>query len=182
MAIPTPNRGPRRGMCSASVPGPGMGPGPPEKMELVMFGRLLIVAPLAATVLWAAPATAQERVRHPGLHAALAELREARKEIRDAGDNWPPGRKEQALTAIDDATRSIKVVLGVKGDDFRGLDRNPDYYTQYKDHPRLRSALHDLREARRELEDAKADFGLYREQAIGDLDVACGSIVLLMRK
>jgi len=147
-----------------------------------MSGRLLFVAPLAAIALWAAPAPAQERVKHPHLHEALAELREARKELQTTGDNWPPGLKDQAFSAIDDAIKSIKVVLNVKGDDFRGLDRNPDYYKQYKDHPRLRSALHDLREARRELEDAKADFGLYREQAIGDLDVACGSIVLLMRK
>jgi hypothetical protein len=147
-----------------------------------MFGRLLLVAPLAAAVLLAPPAPAQERVRHPALHAALAELREARKEIVDAGDNWPPGRKEQALTAIDGAVKSIKVVLGVKGDNFRGLDRGPEYYSQFPDHRRVRSALHDLREAHVELLDARADFGRFREQALEDVEVAMGSLVVLIRK
>ena len=99
-----------------------------------------------------------------------------------ATDNYPPGLKGQALAAIDDAAKSIKVILGVRGDAFRGLDRNPDYYKRYKDRPRLRSALHDLREARRELESAKADFGDLRERAVDDLDVATGSIVVLLRK
>ena len=147
-----------------------------------MFGRLLLVAPLALVTLGAGVSPAQERVRHPRLHEALAELREARKELEAARDNWPPGLKGQALNAIDEAAKSIKVILGVRGDDFRGLDRNPDYYKRYRDHPRLRSALHDLREARRELEDAKADFRDYRERGLDDLDVATGSIVVLLRK
>ena len=147
-----------------------------------MFARLLLVAPLAVAAVWVAPAPAQEPIRHPRLHEALGELREARRELEAAGDKWPPGLKDQARSAIDGAIKSIKVILNVKGDDFRGLDRNPDYYKQYKDHPRLRSALHDLREAHDELRKAKDDFGLHREQALGDVEIAMGSIVLLMRR
>ena len=146
-----------------------------------MLGRLRLVAPLAVVILGAGLAGAQDRVAHPRLHEALAELREARKELQASTDNYPPGLKEQALTAVDNAAKSIKVILNVKGDDFRGLDRNPDFYRQYKDHPHLRAALNDLREAHDELRKSKADFGHYREQAVGDLEIAMGSIVLLMR-
>lgn len=151
-----------------------------------MFRKLLCVVPpfafFALAALAPASATAQERDRHPRLHAALTELREARKELVAATDNWPPGNKERALAAIDDAIKSVKTILSVKGDDFRGLDRGADYYKRFKDHPRLRSALQDLRDARDELRAAKADFGNMKERTLDDIEIAIGHIVALMRR
>ena len=141
-----------------------------------------------ALVLLAAVApdvTAQERVEHPRLRAALHELREARAELVAAKDNWPPGSKERALAAIDDATRSVRTILSVKEEDFRtfrGVVRDNDYYKRYQDHPRLRAALQDLREAREELRAAKADFGNMKERALDDIDIAVGHIAALMRR
>lgn len=148
-----------------------------------MFRRILCLVPVFALVVLAADsATAQDGLRHPRLHAALSELREARKELMEARDNWPPGQKEQAMGAINDAMRSLMTILSVREDNFRGLDRGPDFYKRFGDHPRLRAALHDLREAREELLSARADFGNMKERALRDIDAASQHIGALMRR
>jgi hypothetical protein len=147
-----------------------------------MLSRLLLAAPLVAISLGASTARAEEVVTYPRLHEALAELREARAELQASKDNYPPGLKDQALAALDNAAKSIKVILKVKGDDVRGLNRNSDFYKAFPDHPRLRAAQHDLRQAHGEVLRAQADFGKYREQALEDIEVALGSIALLIRK
>ena len=109
-------------------------------------------------------------------------MREARRALRDAEDAWPRGYRERALQAIDDAINSVKTILQVKDvDNFRGIDRNPDYYKRYRDHPQLRAALEDLREGRAELVAARADVGNLKEQALDDIDVAIGDILTLLR-
>jgi len=127
-------------------------------------------------------ATAQQRVDHPHLRAALQELREARAELMAAKDSWPSGYKERAMTSINDALRSVQTILAVKDvDAFRGHERKDDYYKKYSDHPRLRAALDDLREAREELRNAKADYGNKKDRALDDIDVAIGDILVLIR-
>jgi hypothetical protein len=130
------------------------------------------------------PAGAQPRkVDHPRLRAALHELREARSALKDAKDSWPPGYKDRALASINDAIKSVQTILAVKDvDAFVGVDRNPDYYKKFQDHPRLRAALADLRDAREELRDAKADAGDLKERALDDIDVAIGDILTLIRR
>ena len=129
------------------------------------------------------PAAAQkQKADHPRLRAALHELREARRSLQEAKDVWPPGYKDRALASTQDAIQSLKTLLAVKDvDNFRGVDRNPDYYKRFRDHPHLRAALADLRDAREELRTAKADFGDLRERAIDDIDVAIGDILTLIR-
>ena len=132
-------------------------------------------------VLLAATAAAQGP-DHPRLRAALHELREARAKLKDSTDTWPPGYRDRALTSIQDAIGSIRNILSVKDvDSFKGVDRSADYYKRYSDHPRLRAALGDLREARAELVAARADFGGRKERAIDDIDVAIGDILTLIR-
>jgi hypothetical protein len=128
-------------------------------------------------------AGAQQKVDHPNLRAALHELREARGELKAARDTWPPGYRERALRSIDDAIQSVRTILNVKDvDSFRGVDRDPDYYSKkFKDHPRLRAALYDLREAREELRSAKADFGNLKDRALEDVEIAIGDILVLIR-
>jgi hypothetical protein len=128
------------------------------------------------------PAAAAEKVDHPKLRAALHELREARRELETAKDIWPPGYKERALASTQDAMNSLKTILAVKDvNAFRGVDRNPDFYKRLGDHPRLRAALHDLRDARDELRTARADFNGLKERALDDIDAAVGDIVTLIR-
>lgn len=123
-----------------------------------------------------------KKVDHPRLRAALHELREARGELKEARDAWPPGYKDRAMTAMNDAINSIRVILDVKDvDTFRGVDRDPDFYRRHKDHPRLRAALEDLRDAREELRSAKADFRGLKGRALDDIDVAIGDILTLIR-
>src|SRR5262249_43483852 len=62
-----------------------------------------------------------------------------------------------------------------------GVDRGPDFYKRFADHPRLRAALQDLREAREELRASRADFGGKKARAIDDIDVAIGDILTLVR-
>ncbi len=128
------------------------------------------------------PESDRGRVDYPRLRASLQEMREARRALRDANDAWPRGYRERALQAIDDAIGSVKAILQVKDvDSFRGVDRNPDYYKRYRDHPQLRAALEDLREGRAELVAARADVGNLKEQALDDIDVAIGDILTLLR-
>jgi hypothetical protein len=125
---------------------------------------------------------AQPRVDHPRLRAALHELREARRTLQDAKDTWPPGYRDRALASTQEAINSVKTILQVKDvDSFRGVDRDADYYKRYSDHPRLRAALSDLREAREELRSARADFGNLKERALDDIDTAIGDILTLIR-
>jgi len=144
-----------------------------------------VVVPVALLLfagLLTAPAGAQRKADHPKLRAALHELREARSKLQEANDAWPPGYKERALASTQAAIESVRTILAVKDvNTFVGVDRTPDYYKRYKDHPRLRAALHDLRDARDELRTAKADFGDLKERAIDDIDIAIGDILTLIR-
>jgi hypothetical protein len=153
-----------------------------------MYRKSSSLAAALTLIVLAGPALAQPpqappgRVDHPNLRAALHELREARQELRDSREAWPPGHKERATQALQDAVESIRTILSVKDvDTFRGVDRNPDYYRRFADHPRLRAALEDLRQARDELRGATTDFRGMKERALDDIEVAIGEIVTLMR-
>lgn len=147
---------------------------------------LALVAVLTATSLAAAQPgqtrPAPQRVDHPRLRAALHELREARKWLSDAKDAWPPGYKERALSSTEAAIEDVRVMLAVKDvNTFVGADRGDDYYKKYADHPRLRAALDDLRDARDELKGDKEVVGPKREEAIDHIDMAVGDILTLIR-
>src|SRR4051812_41094903 len=138
-----------------------------RKTFLAAFALLALAMPAPAQQRPVRPAPA--RVDHPNLRAALHELREARRELNDSRENWPPGHKERAMAALGDGIDSIKTILEVKDvDTFRGVDRNPDYYKRFADHPRLRSALEDLRQARDELRAATSDFRGMKGRALDD--------------
>jgi hypothetical protein len=145
-----------------------------------MFRAVPIFVTAAALVLLGRVADAQPPTDYPRLRAALQELREARKELDEARDTWPPGHKEQAMAAINSAIESLKIILAVRGEDFRGVHRNPDYYNRYPDHRRLRAALDDLRDARQELAGARANFGNQKERALRDIDTAMRHIAKLV--
>jgi hypothetical protein len=63
----------------------------------------------------APPAAGTAQREHRRLHAAPHELREARSEVRNAGDDFG-GHRDKALRATDDAVASLKLLLRIKGD------------------------------------------------------------------
>jgi hypothetical protein len=133
--------------------------------------RKLLILPAVALALIAAPAVAEEKIKFPKLHAALYELREASKEIKGITDDVG-GHKKKALTATGDAIRSVKLILAVKDEDTSPIKRGKDFYKSWKDYPRARAALQDLREAKAELEKTKGDFEGNKKQALKDIEVA----------
>jgi hypothetical protein len=149
--------------------------------------RMFPLSAALTLIILAGPAFAQgprrdDRADYPRLRAALHEMREARRELMESRDAWPPGHRERASRALDDGIDSIKTILSVNDvDNFRGVDRNPDFYKRFKDYPRLRAALADLRDARDELRSATADFRGMKERALDDIEVAIGEIVMLTR-
>lgn len=146
---------------------------------------LALVAVLAAAgVATAQPAQPRiaQRVDHPRLRAALHELREARKWLSEAKDNFPPGYKERALGSTEAAIEDIRIMLAVKDvNTFVGVDRNDEYYKKYSDSPRLRAALDDLRDARDELKGDKDQVGPKREDILDHIDMAIGDVLTLIR-
>jgi hypothetical protein len=141
------------------------------------------VVALAAAAVVGPAARAQGVPDHPSLRAALHELREARAKVQEARDAWPPGYKDRALSSTQAAIESIRKILKVENvDTFRGVDRNPDYYSRYKDHPRLRAAVQDLRQARDEIRpDTTTDFGGLKDEALDNIDIAVGDLLTLIR-
>lgn len=140
-----------------------------------MFRAWLACLPLAALV--AAPVAAQAPIRHPHLHSALYELIQGRQELDAAGGRFG-GHRKAALAAMDDAIRSIRLILEVKND-YPGVGlRKPEHYRKYKRYPHLQQVLADLREARQELHDAKAGFRGKKKQALADIDAAIKHVKL----
>jgi len=155
-----------------------------------MLRKLCCILPaLTVAAVLGSPLAGQQpgQPDHPRMRAALQELREARKELKAAKDQWPPGYKDRALESIHDAIESLRTNLAIKDvDTFVGYSRNPDYYTKFRDHPKLRSAVLDLRQARLELESNLANLRdprdrELRERTLDDLDIAIGNILVLVR-
>lgn len=139
-----------------------------------MLCKLLIACVGVAAVVAAAGADEKQKVKYPKLQAALWELREAKAEL-EASKVEDGGKKKKALEAIHEASVSLKVILAVKGDTTDAAHEK-DYYKAYKDHPHLRAALADLKEARRELNDAETDFQGNRKEALKKIDEAIDRI------
>ncbi len=142
--------------------------------------RLSIAA--LATLFALGTVSAQREADHPKMRAALHELREAKAAVEADREAWPEENRRRAVRALDDAMKSLGTILDVKDmKTFRGVERKPEYYKRWKEHPRLRAALQDLREARRELRDTRSDFRGVKERALDDIDVASGEILNLIR-
>jgi L-lactate utilization protein LutB len=53
-----------------------------------------------------------DKERHPHIHRALEELREARKELKEADHDFK-GHREEALEAVDKAIKQLDICLKV---------------------------------------------------------------------
>ena len=122
---------------------------------------------------------ADERREYRKIEAALHELREARTELEESRVDFR-GKKKEAIVAIDDAIGSLKLILGIKGE-FKGIDRDKDFYRKHKDHPHLRTVMEDLRAAREEIRDTKDDFKGNKRRALKDVTYAMAEVEDLLR-
>jgi hypothetical protein len=63
----------------------------------------------------------------------------------------------------------------------QSADAGPQQLADRERHPHIRRALHELREARRELKEAAHDFGGHRVEAIQAVDVAIKQLEIALR-
>jgi hypothetical protein len=133
----------------------------------------------------AAPATVvradrDDGPKHPHMHHALHELKEVRVELKEAAHDFG-GHREKALKATDAAIKQIELALKEGGDPFKGVKVDPEHYKKFEHHPHLHRAIHELKEARTELKEAKHDFGGHREQALKDVNYAIEQLELALK-
>ncbi len=69
------------------------------------------LAALAATTL--SPSRASAAEKHPKIRAALADLKEAREELKTADTDFH-GHKKDAIEAVDNAIKQLRLCLGEK--------------------------------------------------------------------
>ncbi len=119
--------------------------------------------------------------KHPHMHHALRELREARTELKEAAHNFG-GHREKALIAVDAAIAQMDKALEAVGDNIKGAGKfDKSIYDKYDRHPHINHALFELREARTELKDAAHDFKGHRAKALKDVDYAIEELELCLK-
>ena len=130
------------------------------------------------------PAGAQQPIHpHYDLHHALWELRDARKELKEAAHDFG-GHRVKALAAVDAAIKQLDIALKNAGDNIKGAPTRGDLreeYRKYKHHPHIHHALHELRHAAKQLEEAKHDFGGHRAAALRDANQAIRQLELCLK-
>ena len=119
--------------------------------------------------------------KHPAIHHALHELREARTELKEAAHDFG-GHREKALEAVEAAIKQLDKALEATGDNVKGSkEKDGDRYKKYTSHPHIHHAVHELRRAHAELKEAKHDFGGHREQSLKDIDHAIEQLELCLK-
>lgn len=146
-------------------------------MRFLSFaGAFLALLGLSAN----ASAGEKKNHHHPHMHHALHELRETRAELADAAHDFG-GHRVKALAAVDDAIKQIDIALVESGDKIKVKHHDKDTYKKYTHHPHLHHAIHELKEARTELREAKHDFGGHRERALRDVNFAIEQLELALK-
>ena|SRR5579871_1114489 len=136
------------------------------------MSRTLLLAPAIAAVSMLLPGRASAEPKYPHLHQALYEMKEAHKQLKEAGHDFG-GHRERALEGLDAAIRQTEKCLREVGDpyheDFRPRE---GVYHEYKNFVHLRHSVVEMKEARHALKDAPHDFKGHRDEAIRFLDYA----------
>ncbi len=144
-------------------------------LSRVPFAVLMLLAPGALV-----RANRDDGPKHPYMHHALHELKDARVELKEAKHDFG-GHREKALKAVDAALVQLEVALKEGGDPFRPVKVGPEQYKKYEHHPHIHRAVHELKDARVELKEAKHDFGGHREKALRDVDYAIEQLELALK-
>jgi hypothetical protein len=129
------------------------------------FGLHSGVALSALFALTSVCASAQEKHPYHHLHHALWELRDAHKELKESKADFG-GHKEKGLHTIHEAIKQVEHILK---------------HREYKHHPHLHHALHELKHAHHQLKESRHDFGGHREAALRDIHAAIMQIELMLK-
>jgi hypothetical protein len=135
-----------------------------------MLHRRLFVA-LAALAVTLAFAARSDAKGYPRMVAALGEMKEARTELREAGNDFG-GHKVKAIGALDYAIEQMDLALRAVGDDAAYVPPKREVYKGYKHFPHLHHALVELRQARTQLKEAPTDFRGHKAKALEAVDAA----------
>jgi hypothetical protein len=137
---------------------------PVSQEETVMLYRQMIstVGVIGLVLTFVSSAHAE---KYPRMVAALGELKEAHREMNDAGNDFG-GHKKEALEATNYAIVQIEKALRAVGVNPVFVPPGKDAYKGYKNFPHIRHALTELQTALREMRDAPTDFGGHKAQAI----------------
>jgi hypothetical protein len=135
----------------------------------MMCKRLFCVVGVVALSLAMAPSV--RAAEYPRMVAALGELKEARKELKEADHDFG-GHRVKAIEAVDGAIEQMDKALRAVGIEPVYTPPSKDVYKSYKNHPYIRHALAELRKSRREMKDAATDFGGHKVKALEAVDTA----------
>jgi hypothetical protein len=146
--------------------------------------RLSLLLAFSSLALFGFSAAAQEPMHpHHHLHHALWELRDARKELKEAKHDYG-GHREKALLAVDAAIKQLDLALKNTGDNVKGAPTRGDLkaeYKKYKHHPHVHHAIVECEHAHRQLKEAKHDFGGHREAALRDVNYAIEQLRICLK-
>jgi tetratricopeptide (TPR) repeat protein len=135
------------------------------------MSRMLLLVPAIAAVSMLLPGRASAEPKYPHLHHALYEMKEAHKQLKEAGHDFG-GHRERALEGLDAAIRQTEKALEAIGDPYHGYTPREGTYHEYKNFVHLRHSVVEMKEARRELKEAPHDYKGHRDEAIRFLDYA----------
>ena len=135
------------------------------------MSRFLVPPTVVAVLVVFAPGRAAAEPKHPHMHHALHEMREAHKELKEAKHDFG-GHREKALHDVHAAIVQVEKALEGADDAFKGYTPEKGIYDKYKNHPHLHHALHEMRLAHKQLKEASHNFGGHREKALHDLHAA----------
>lgn len=144
------------------------------RLSFHLFGCLAIAVNVSPSTQGA------EGPKHPYMHHALYELAESRTELKEAAHDFG-GHREKALKAVDEAISQMEKALEAAGDKYVAKAPEKEVYKTYEFHPHLHHAVHELKEARKELKEAKHDFGGHREKAVEKVDHAIKQLELALK-
>ena len=144
-----------------------------------MYRFLFLTTTVAVVGLLAVGRTAAAP-KHPHLHRALHEMKEAHKELKEAKHDFG-GHREKALEALHAAIHQTEKMLEAVGDPFKGHTPTKGTYDKYKHHPHLHHALVEMREAHKQLKETSGNFGGHKEQALKDLEIAIHQVEICIK-
>jgi hypothetical protein len=145
-----------------------------------MTRSLLVTAVFAGLTLMGLGTSRASAEEHPRLHAALYEMRHARTELKEAKHDFG-GHCAKALEALDEAISQIDKALKAVGDNAKGTEPGKDVYKGYADHPHIRHALVEAKEAKAELKAAAHDYKGHREKAVLALDAVTDQLAKALK-
>jgi hypothetical protein len=146
-----------------------------------MIRSLVLSTLVLSLAFWQTSSSVAGESKHPHMHHALRELREARTELKEAKHEFG-GHRVKALEGLDAAIKQIDEALKAAGDNIKGAGKfDNKVYKKYSRHPHIHHAIHELKEARTELKEAKHDFGGHRAAALRDTNYAIEQLELCLK-